>query len=225
MSTVRLIYNTMLNGKWFSAGDPIEEEIVPANLRQYIAQPPTSQAESRGRHLNFELNRPYSVDAEGYLRGSPAQQAAQMEAEASEDEMIADQLAEAEVSETVAAAVEQSREDYRADVERQKLQASVKAKRQEAAEEFVREEQDAAVASGEYDQWDADARRDAPPRPPAVRTKPKAKGKRSFVRRNGGFVLASNAEVIEGEPLYRHRPKSFGFSEKYIVFAKVRKES
>jgi hypothetical protein len=52
-------------------------------------------------------------------------------------------------------------------------------------------------------------------------------GKRSFVRRNGRFVLASSVEVIEGETLYRHRPRSFGVSEKFIAFgkAKVRKES
>ena len=48
---------------------------------------------------------------------------------------------------------------------------------------------------------------------------------RSFVRRGGRFLLASSLEDLrEGETLYRRRPKSFGVSEKYIAFGKVRKK-
>ena len=73
--------------------------------------------------LSYKLNQPYNLDADGYLRGNPAKQAAQMEAEVSEDEMIADEIAEAEVNETLASAIEEAREDYQADVERRKVQA------------------------------------------------------------------------------------------------------
>jgi hypothetical protein len=84
MSTVQLIYNTILAGRWYSVGEPIDEDVLPDNLRKYIAKPPTGKsAKATGRHLNFELNRPYSVDADGYLRDSPAKQAAEMEADAS----------------------------------------------------------------------------------------------------------------------------------------------
>jgi hypothetical protein len=226
MRTVSLIYNTILAGKWYSAGEPIPENILTPNLRKYIVKPSSGKAKLCPRHLNFELNRPYSVDSEGYLRGSPGQQAAQMEAEIETEEEIVDELADAEVSEQVAAAIEGARQDYDVDIQRQKAEAQVKANRQEEAEDFVREEQDARVESGEWDQ--SETRRDPPERPAraaSANSKLKVKGKRSFVRRKGRFVLANNVEVIEGEPLYRRRPKSFGVAERFIVFGKVRKET
>jgi hypothetical protein len=231
--TVALIYNTIIGGKFYTAGDPINAAILPRNLQQYIAKPTQEEAAPPSqRQLNFSLNRPYSVDKEGYLRRSPERQAAQMEAEVSEEEMIADDLAEAEDSATVASAIEQAREEYHTDVERQKLQASLKARRQEDAEEFLRQEEDSAVESGDFDQWNVEALRR--PRASSVKVAPRAsassglkiKGKRSFVLREKRFVLASGRrDLIIGETLYRRRPKSFGVAERYIAFGKVRKES
>jgi hypothetical protein len=87
-----------------------------------------------------------------------------MEAVASEEEAIEDELAgaDAEVSPTVASAIEEARADYQDDLELQKARAKAKARQQEEAEEFVRQEQDEKVESGEFDQWDADSRRDSP---------------------------------------------------------------
>ena len=157
MSTVCLIYNTILAGKWYSAGDPIEKSILPANLHKHIAKP-HRETKTTERNLMLRYNQRYSVDDDGFLKPSFGEQAAQLEAVASEEEAIADELAEAEVSETVASAVEEAREDYRADVERQKVQASAKARQQEEADQFIRQEQDEQVESGEFDQWDADSR-------------------------------------------------------------------
>jgi hypothetical protein len=119
-AVVRLDVNTIIKGKWYRAGEPIEAAILPKGMRLYIVKPKGQAAEPR--HLNFETNRPYSVDAEGYLRGPPSRQAAQMEAAVEEEGAIVD-AAEAEVSETVAAAIEQGREGYQTDLERQKTQA------------------------------------------------------------------------------------------------------
>jgi hypothetical protein len=230
--TVRLIYNTIVGGKFYFAGEPIEKDILPANLHKFIAKPAVKEStESNERNLMFSLNQRYSVDSDGYLRPSAGQQAAEMEAAATEDDRIADHLAEGEVSPEVAAAVEEAREQIRAEVEKEKLQASIRTRRQEEAGDFVREEQDEQVASGEFDQWDAASRRDPPARPaagPRVSAKSKrskVKGQRSYVKRNGSFVSASDVEVIAGESLYRFRPKSFGVSERYIRFGKVKKES
>jgi hypothetical protein len=219
-ATVKLIHNAIVGGKFYFAGEPIEESLLPENLKKYVRQPirPTKRTE---RQLSFQLNERYSVDEDGFLRGPAGEQAAQQEA-------IEDQLADGEVSPTVAAAMEEAREDYYADVERQKLQSKVKAEQVEAAQETIRQGQDERVANGEFDQWNAEALRTK--QKPAARgasvgSKRQVKGQRSFVRRNGQFVLASSVEVIEGEPLYRRRPKSFGVSERYIAFGKVRKES
>jgi hypothetical protein len=152
-------------------------------------------------------------------------------AEAAQDDRISDQLAEAEDSAEVADAIEEARDDYRADLEGAKLQAKVNAERVEAAADTLRQEQDERVESGEFDQWNADTLRQAPASAKAAAAASassglKIKGKRSFVLRGKRFVLASSRQdLIDGEILYRHRPKTFGVAEKFIAFGKVRKES
>jgi hypothetical protein len=228
-TTVSLIYNSIIGGKFYNVGEPIAEEIVPANLRQFIAKPKSksSASEESVRHLSFDLNTPYSVDSEGFLRDSSAKQAGQMEALVTEEERIADELAEAEVSPTMAAAIEEAREDYRGDLEGAKLQAKVKAERAEAAADILREEQDAAVEDGQYDQWNAEALREAPaspqPAPPrgSVKSKPTTKPK-SYVRRAGKFVPAVSVELVAGGNLYRLRKRKFGQSEKFIRYGTVK---
>jgi hypothetical protein len=196
--TVSLIYNTILGGKWYTAGEPIERGLVPANLQKYIAKPSSQVEPQTERHLNFNLNQAYSVDEDGYLRGSPARQAAEMEAEASAEDLIADELAEAEDSPEVVAAIEEAGEGYRADLEGAKLQAKIRAERAEAAAYSLRQEQDERVESGEFDQWNAEALRQPPqeaaPRRPA-NSKLKVKGKRSFVRRGKRFLLATMSRI------------------------------
>jgi hypothetical protein len=221
MKTVRLIHNAIFGGKFYFAGEPVPESDLPQNLRQYIAKPIRPTSPENVRHLTFQLNEKYSVDAEGNMRGRPARQVAQLEAEVSEQESIEDELAEGEVSETVGAAIEEARVDYYNDVEKQKANARVKVQRQEEVEASVREEQDAAVADGEFDQYDS-------PRPAARRvsggSKPDLKAKRnSYVLRKNKFVPAAKVKLVEGEKLYWFRKKKFGQAEKYIPFARVEK--
>ena len=231
MKTMVLSVNTILKGVWYNAGQPIEESLVPPNIRQYAVKPKESRT-THDRNLMLRFNQHYSYDQNGYLKPSVARQAAQLEADTYAEEAITDELAEGKVNETLASAIEEAQANHRADVERQKAQARVKARQQEEADEALRQEQNASVESGEFDQWDAQGRREEAvdseePAPRAsASSKLKVKGKRSFVRRGRRFVLAKTVEdLIEGEVLYRHRPKSFGVAEKYIAFGKVRKET
>jgi hypothetical protein len=239
-SRMKLSVNTILHGRWYSMGEEIPESIVPLHIRKYALKP-ASKSSRPERHLSFQLNHPYSVDADGYLRGNPAKQVAQMEAEVAEDEMIADEIAEAEVNETLASAIEEAREDHSADVERQKAEVSARAEQAEAAEEFVREQQEKEVKSGEFDQYDSvpdeltavnsEQAEDSPQR--AARRgaldasrKPDLKAKKkSYVRRGSKFVPASAVELVEGEKLYWFRKRKFGQPEKFIVFGRVERKA
>ena len=101
---------------------------------------------------------------------------------------------------------------FKADVQGQIANMEYQAKQSEAAKEFVKEQQNADVASGEFDQMDV--------RPEPVR-KPVRK---SYVQRNGKFVSGSTVELILGERLYWFRKKQFGIDARYIAFAKVKQE-
>ena len=78
-----------------------------------------------------------------------------MQAEVSEEEMIADQLADGEVSETLASAMEAAREDMQAEVEQEKENFRVRAEQSDAIKDALREEQDAEVESGDFDRFDS----------------------------------------------------------------------
>jgi hypothetical protein len=62
-------------------------------------------------------------------------------------------------------------------------------------------------------------------KPKAIKASPKMKGK-AFVKRDDRFVLAAKVEnLIPGETLYWHRPRSFGISEQFIAYSRVRSEA
>ena len=121
MSTICLSRNTIIAGKWYDAGDLIESKILPAKLRPFITKP-EPKSENGERNLMFKFNQSYSVDSEAYLKPNVGRQLAQLEAIASEEEALADDLAEAPNSEQVTATLEEAREEIRADLEREKLQ-------------------------------------------------------------------------------------------------------
>jgi hypothetical protein len=162
MKLVRLIHNAIVGGKFYNAGDPIDLQILPQNLRQYITKRPAGKpAEEVQPHLNFELNRRYRVDEAGFLRGSPSpsRQAAEMAAQAEQEDALADELAEGEVSATVAAAIAEGQAAHQAEVELQKAQVAARLRREEQAEDFIQEEKDEQLAEGEFDQWNVEALR------------------------------------------------------------------
>jgi hypothetical protein len=188
MKTVSLIHNTIVGGKFYTAGDPINEAILPPNLRKYIAAKPGRRAPPPTEHnLMFEANRPYSLDSEtGFMKPAPGRQAAEMEAIAFQDDLITEEAANREVSETEAAAMAQATEDYQADVQRQKTNAEYQAKQSEAAQEYVREQQDANVESGEFDQWDS--RREDATNVVSPEAKPKRPMLKRYINRNGMWL-------------------------------------
>ena len=246
---MKLSVNTILKGKFYSMGEEIPESIIPANIRQYALPAASPSRKEDPRHLNFKLNQPYRLDGEGYLRGSPSAQAAQMEAEASEEEQIVDDLAEGEVSETLAAAMEVARQELQAEVEVAKMNLRVKAEQADAIKDALRQEQDEQVERGDFDQFDSipeelsrtsqddpqarfvalsggDRFRESRPRRSAKAKAESQEASDLMSDERRRFLLAAGREdLIDGEELYRHRAKSFGVAEKYIAFAKVRKET
>ena len=162
-----------------------------------------------------------------------------MEAEASAEEEIADELAEGEVSETLASAIDAAREELQAEVEQEKANFRVRAEQTDAIEESVRQEQDEQAESGEVDQFDSvpdeltavnsEQAEDSPQRPAAgasAKRKPVLKAKKnSYVRRGDTFVPASGLDLVEGEKLYWYRKRKFGQKEKFIVFGRVERKA
>ena len=61
---------------------------------------------------------------------------------------------------------------------------------------------------------------------PKVKAKAFTSKGKSFVKRDGRFVLASAVEnLIAGETLYWKRPRSFGVDERWIAYSRVRSEA
>jgi hypothetical protein len=215
-TTITLTCNTILEAKFYRAGEPIPKDIVPPQLRRYAVKEVNEPTESKEINVMYEHNRLYSVDEDGFLRPPVGRQMAELQAEAEETDAIVDEIAEAELDETTAAALEQAQEDHQADVQRQIGNARYAAEHAEQAEDAVRAEQDATVENGEFDVMDSPPKELKPKRPV-----PSAK---AFVKRYGRFVLAASVDLIPGEKLYRHRKRSLGVSEKYIAFSKVKEE-
>jgi hypothetical protein len=192
MKTITLTCNTILKGKWYNAGEPIERSLVPPNLRPYEAKEEKESAEPKKINLRRNYNQPYSVDADGFLRSPVRRQIAEMQAEAEEKDAIEEEIAEAPLNETVAAALEEARD---ADVHRQIANAKVAAEHMDQVEDAVRPEQDERTANGEFD----------------VLEKPKRQvSSKAFVKRYGRFVLAATVDLVPGESLFRFRPRSMG---------------
>ena len=184
---MKLIHNAIIKAKFYRAGDEIPNEIVPPQLRQYKAKEVKEPTEPKEINLMYKHNQAYSVDSEGFLRSPVQRQMAEMQVEAEETDSIVDELAEAPLDETTAAALEQARDDYQADVSRQVAQARYAAEHAEQAEDAVREEQDANVDSGEFDVLE---------RKPPI-------SKKLFVKRYGRFVPAASVDLVPGESLFR----------------------
>lgn len=199
---MRLIHNVIIGAKFYTAGVDIPKEIVPPNLRCLAVRAAEPIAEPQEINLAYKHNQPYR-NVDGFWRPAVQRQMVELQAEAEEDEAIEDEIADAPLDEPVAQAVEQAREDYSADVQRQAAQARYTAEQSDAVEDHVRQQQDANVDSGEFDQYDS------PPRKPV--------SKKLFVKRKGQFVPAASVDdLIPGEVLFRHRKRAMGVAEKWI---------
>ena len=234
---------------WVASGTRWVRTFRSASFRQTFASmlctPPAPRAKEDPRHLNFNLNQPYRLDGEGYLRGQSFRTSSADGGGGLGRGAIADELAEGEVSETLAAAMEVAREEMQAEVEVAKANLRVKAEQADEIKDSLREEQDAQIERGDYDQFDSipeelsrtgqdDSTEDATASSPeavdsvkvSAKRKPGLKAKKkSYVRRGNKFLSASRVELIEGEKLYWLRKRKFGQAEKYIPFGKVERKA
>ena len=169
----------------------------------------------------------------------------------SPQEEYQEELLNQEESPSVKAAVEQLQQDYQADVELQKANLQYYAKHSQAMDDHVQQEKDSELEAGEFDTFkpgkvteveeepeeqtqpeaQASDNSDSEPEPEgagaSMSPKPAPKQKRSklFVLRKGTFVPSSSVHLIDGEDLFRLRPRKFGVSEKFIKHGKQKKES
>ena len=98
-SNMKLIHNAIIKAKFYRAGDEIPNEIVPPQLRRYAAKEVKESAEPKEINLMYQHNKPYSVDANGFLRSPVQRQMAEMQVEAEETDSIVDEIAEAPLDE------------------------------------------------------------------------------------------------------------------------------
>ena len=231
--SLTLIHNAIIGGKYFTAGDPLpcKPEELPANMKKYISRSQKIRTEPQERNILQQYNRRYSVSEDGFPMPTVGRQAAQMKAEIEQQEFLEEQqAAEAKLSPEVEAALDEARDDYQADVEVQKRSMEYQAKVRDEIDKVVAEEQDANVASGAFDQMDSDSFREVS-NGDSVNAKPKRSPQsfnliKSYVRRGPNtFVGANTVKLIPGEPLFRHRQKSFGVAEKFIRYSTVKKGS
>jgi hypothetical protein len=211
---MKLIYNAIIGGKFYVAGEPIERSMVPPGLRKYEAI--DEEATGTGSiSLSRKYNQVYSVDDEGRMSRPIRRQIAQMQIEAERNDALEEEVADAPLDETTAAALEKAQEDYAAGVEQQKANARIAAEHADEAENAICEEHDLAAEKGEFDEYDSDPR--PKPKPPPSR--------KLFVKRQGKFLPISTVYPLPGETLYRHRKRGFGVTEKFIKHSVFKEES
>jgi hypothetical protein len=138
---IRISDNTILAGKFYSRYEPLPVERVedlPLILQPLVVSGPEPEGEepddSQPRNAMFEMNTLYQVDPDGrlgrQLQRRVQRQVAELEAAAQEADWIEEEISAAELPASIAAELEDS---HRADVERQKAQAAVDARRSDEA--------------------------------------------------------------------------------------------
>ena len=111
-------------GKYFQAGTPIEDaDIRPFMLRYHGKKAPSGMKQVNNLRKNY--NTPYHVDAEGRMGHPLGQQIAELEAQNAEQDYV-DDVASEPPNKTVASALDEAREEYQADVQRQIASAKIK---------------------------------------------------------------------------------------------------
>ncbi len=196
-------------GKYFAAGTPIEDADIRPFMRKY-AGAAFKGNKIKANNLRKNYNTPYYVNDDNEMT-SPVvrREIAQMEIE-NEQQELDEQEANEPPNDAVAEAVAQAQEDYAANIERQKLSAKIAAERQDELDAVLQEEANAQAEAGEFDEYDIPKPLKRPP------------GQRLFVKRNNKYVLASTADLIEGESLFYHRKRELGVAEKFIKHSIVK---
>ena len=208
-------------GKFFAAGIPIEENDIRPFMMKYEAKE-TRPSAPMEISLTHRLNERYSVDEDGLLRPSVGQQAAQMEAEAKQQDFV-DSLGNEPPSESVQAAIEEIREDHQADMQKQIAQAKYLANHSDELNHSLIQEHEERLNSGEFDVMDSD-----PPPTPKAQVQPAAavtKPKWRYVKRGSVFRRVKNRAIKLriGEPVFVRG--SNGFEKIGVVKQKIENET
>ena len=125
---IRISTNTILNGKFYTAGDPLpveRAEDLPEILRPLVVSRELEPEEPGEARANFQMGEIYRVTDDNRLGRRLQRQVAQMEAATEEQDWIEEQL-DAPLPEEVASALQDS---YESDVARQAAQAGADARR------------------------------------------------------------------------------------------------
>lgn len=201
------------DGKYWAAGEPIPEESVRPFMSRY-AEKATPQLKAKGKvktnNLRKEYGKQYYVnDANEMTSPVVRREMAELEAANAEEEYI-EEVASEEPDEVTAQAIEEARENWAAEIERQKLDAQITAEHGDELEESLAEEKAAEAEAGEFDMMDE---------PPKYKPK---QSKRLFVKRNGEFIQASTAKLIKGETLFWYRERALGQTAMFIKHSLVK---
>jgi hypothetical protein len=203
---MKLVHGAIINGKFWTAGTDIPKDIVPRSMLKYQA---TKEEKPQRREINLrrELGQRYYVDEEGRMTVPARRAAAELEAQNAEQDYI-DQVSMEPPSESVQAAIEDLRAEHQANVQKQMAQAECLARHADELDDDVAQRHEEKVEAGEFNDMDVDL--------PPAKVKPKAYAKLFVKRGNNKFILASNTDLIEGEPLYRYRKRELGKVAMYI---------
>jgi hypothetical protein len=177
-AVIRISTNTILEGKFFAAGEPLPVERVadlPENLRQLVVSDLPEPEEPNEPRALFQLNTPYTVTDDNRL-GRQVQrrvqrEIAELESENNRAEWIEEEAANAELPAEVAQELE---EEHRRHVDLQAAQAAAAAR---AADGVA----DGAIAADEVP--------------------------RMYVKRGGRhYVPADKARLQPGEAVFIRQP-------------------
>ena len=126
---MKLIYNAIFGGKWYTAGEAIPNDIVPPALRKYEATE-EEQTDDEPKEINLarKYGQTYSVDSAGRMGRPVRRQVAEMQAANAEQEW-AEEQASAELDQSVKDALAQAQEQYKASVDQQIANAKIAAER------------------------------------------------------------------------------------------------
>jgi hypothetical protein len=218
-SEIRLTVNTIANGQWFTAGDPLPftRETLPIWLKRYVdtGLPEEPEPATSTRNLAFKANKRYGFDADGNILRPVGQQMAEMETIEQEREAIEDALS-SRPSKTVRDAVAQAEDDHAADVARQKAQAEFEARRRDTENNYLRQQQDADAINSDAEGF-ADANTQYPEAKEEFTPEPKPPGlsepmriRMRYVRRGNSWRKARKVACRVGEPVFiRNGPGDF----------------
>jgi hypothetical protein len=231
-------------GIFYQLGEPIDDADIKPFMLRYIEKPTPKRDPNEARHLDFQMNETYALDADGKRLGNVKREMAEMQREARIQQEIEESLINEPESQAVTDAIESEREKHAARVELDKASLNFLSKTSDAAQEYIAQTHDedfdgafrepsvsdVEASSQEVDETPTPSRAAVSESPQsssngAKKPKPASRNPtKSFVKRDGDFVAMSSTALIPGEAIYRKRPRSFGTPAKWIKYSQVKNQ-